>query len=128
MSALLDGECSDKELDHVLAEFERDPALREQFSRQILAREAREGTRLRATNFDFPAKVLAALQDERPGAVVVPLKSRVRQLPWKAATGLAAAAAVGAMAVLAIKPDFPAPTSAPAMVTAVAPGPAVAMP
>lgn len=105
VSKLLDGECSDTELDQVLAEFERDPALREQFSRQILAREAREGTRIRATHLDFSSKVLAALHDvpDEP-AVVVPFGQRVRRLPWRAASSLAAAAALGAVAVLVARP------------------------
>ena len=106
VSKLLDGESSDTELEQLLAEFENDPALREQFSRQILAREAREGTRIRAANLDFSAKVLAALHDETPAepAVVVPFGTGVRRLPWRAATSLAAAAALGAVAVLVIRP------------------------
>lgn len=115
VSVLLDGECSDKELDQVLAEFERDPAMREQFSRQILAREARHGTRVRAANLDFSAKVLAALHDEPSAqpAVVVPFRSRVRRLPWQTAVSLAAAAALGAVAVLVVRPVTP---EAPAIV------------
>jgi negative regulator of sigma E activity len=112
ISALLDGECSPAELERLLDQMERDPALREQFSRQCLARESRMGTRVRAARLDFSSKVLAALQDEQPGAVVMPFVPRVRQIPWKAATGLAAAAAVGAMAVLALKPEAPLGSSA----------------
>jgi negative regulator of sigma E activity len=120
VSTLLDGECSDQELEQVLAEFERDPALREQFSRQILAREAREGTRIRAANLDFSAKVLAALHDEPSAepAVVVPFGSRVRRLPWRAAISLAAAAALGAVAVLVVRPtalDAPVATQSAAI-------------
>jgi negative regulator of sigma E activity len=106
VSTLLDGECSDQELEQILAEFERDPGLREQFSRQVLAREAREGTRFRAANLDFSAKILAALHDEPSAepAVIVPFGSRVRRLPWRAAVSLAAAAALGAVAVLVVRP------------------------
>ena len=77
VSALLDGECSATELDQVLAELERDPALRRQFGRQCLARDARLGTRIRSADLDFSARVLAALQDEPP--VVVPFAARVRR-------------------------------------------------
>ena len=105
MSSLLDGECSEAELDQVLAEMERDPALREQFSRQTLVREARLGTRVRAADYAFSSRVLAALQNEPAvPAVVVPF-SRVRRLPWRAAASLAAAAAVGAVAVLVVAPE-----------------------
>lgn len=109
VSALLDGEIGDQELEQILAEFERDRALREQFSRQILAREAREGTRVRAANLDFSAKVLAALHDEPSAepAVVVPFRNRVRRLPWQTAMSLAAAAALGAVAVLVVRPVTP---------------------
>lgn len=103
LSALLDGECSAAELDQLLAEMERDPALREQFSRQCLAREARQGTRIRVPDLGFSSRVLAALQDEP--AVVVPFPERVRRLPWRAAVSLAAAAAVGAVAVLVTAPQ-----------------------
>lgn len=108
VSKLLDGECSDQELEQLLAEFESDPAVREQYSRQVLAREAREGTRIRAANLDFSSKVLAALQDEpAEPAVVVPFAGRVRRLPWRAAVSLAAAAALGAVAVIVVRPMGP---------------------
>jgi negative regulator of sigma E activity len=103
LSALLDGQCSDSELDQILAEMERNPALRQQFSRLCLAHESRMGTRVRAADPQFADRVLAALQEEP--AVVVPMGDRVRRLPWRAATSLAAAAAVGAIAVLVVRPE-----------------------
>jgi negative regulator of sigma E activity len=108
VSTMLDGECSDQKLEQLLAEFEGDPAVREQYSRQVLAREAREGTRIRAAHLDFSSKVLAALQDEpAEPTVVVPLRNRVRRLPWRAAASLAAAAALGAVAVIVVRPMGP---------------------
>lgn len=103
LSALLDGECSPSELGRLLNELERDPALRERFSRQCLARDSRMGTRVRSANLDFSSRVIAALHSEDP-PVVVAFRDRVRRLPWRAAASLAAAAAVGAVAVLAIQP------------------------
>ncbi len=105
LSALLDGECSASELDRALAELERDPALREQFSRQCLARDSRMGTRVRSADLAFADRVLAALQDEP--AAIVPFGDRVRRLPWRAAASLAAAAALGAIAVLVVRPEAP---------------------
>ena len=103
LSALLDGECSPSELDQLLAEFDRDPDLRRQFARLCLAREARMGTRVRQPDLQFADRVLAALPgDETP--VVVPFGDRVRRMPWRMATSLAAAAALGAVTVLAIRP------------------------
>ena len=103
LSALLDGECTPSELDRLLSELEGDPALREHFSRQCLARESRTGTRIRSANLDFSSRVLAALHSEDP-PVVVAIGDRVRRLPWRKAASLAAAAAVGAVAVLAVQP------------------------
>jgi len=103
LSALLDGECSPSELDQLLSEFDRDPDLRRQFARLCLAREARMGTRVRKPDLEFADRVLAALHsDETP--VVVAFGDRVRRMPWRAAVSLAAAAALGAVAVLAIRP------------------------
>ena len=108
LSALLDGECSPAELDRVLAELERDPDLREHFSRQCLARDSRMGTRIRKAQLDFPSRVLAALHSEQDaGSVVMPFGNGVRRLPWRAAVSLAAAATVGAAAVLALRPGTP---------------------
>lgn len=103
ISALLDGELSPSETDRLLAEFDRDPELRRHFSRQVLAREARQGTRVRKPDLDFADRVLAGLdRDESP--VVVPFGDRVRRLPWRMAVSLAAAAGLGALSVLAVRP------------------------
>lgn len=119
LSALLDGECSEAELERVLAELERNPELREHFSRQCLARESRMGTRVRSSDPGFSSRVLAALHDEP--AVLVPFAGRVRRVPWRTAASLAAAAALGAIAVLVVQPQAPyGPT--PAAPVAMAPG------
>jgi negative regulator of sigma E activity len=130
ISALLDGECSPRELERLLDEMERNPALGEQFSRQCLARDARMGTKVRSAELNFSSRVLAALHEEQPGAVVVPFVARIRQVPWKAATGLAAAATIGAMAVLALKPESPAgaPAGLPVATTSPMPSAALAVP
>lgn len=116
VSALMDGECSPSELERLLSELERDPALREQFSRQCLVRESRQGTRVRSAQLDFSSSVLAALDREGvEPAVVVSMGNRVRRLPWRAAASLAAAAAVGAVAVMAIRPAGPDPAASAAV-------------
>ena len=124
LSALLDGELSPSEMDRLLADFDRNPELRREFSRLCLAREARMGTRVRQADLDFSARVLAALQEEPQ--VVVALGDRVRRLPWRMATSLAAAAAVGAISVLALRPGPPADPvlGTPAPVVAAIPMPA----
>jgi len=103
LSALLDGECSPSELDALLAQFDRDPGLRKQFARLCLAREARMGTRVRQPDLGFADRVMASLPGDEP-AVVVAIGDRVRRIPWRMATSLAAAAVLGAVTVLAIRP------------------------
>ncbi len=122
LSALLDGECSASELDRLLAELERDPELREHFSRQCLARDSRLGTRIRSAELDFASRVLAALHAQPEASVVVPFGDRVRRLPWRAVASLAAAAAVGAVAVLAVQPG---PSAVPATQSAAVSPPTV---
>ena len=103
LSALLDGECSPSELDRLLADFDRNPELRREFARMCVAREARMGTRVRKPDLDFADRVLAALHTEQP-PVVVALGDRIRRMPWRMAASLAAAAAIGAVSVLAVRP------------------------
>ncbi|HUS23376.1 MAG TPA: sigma-E factor negative regulatory protein [Candidatus Binatia bacterium] len=117
LSALLDGECSAEELDRVLAEIERQPALKQRYSRLCLARESRAGTRVRKPDFDFADRVMASLEG-RPSGKVLAFPTRWtsrRAQAWRPATGFAAAAAVAAIAVFAVRPDtatLPAPAAA----------------
>lgn len=103
LSALLDGECSASELDHILDQWQRDPALRSHYSRLCMARDSAQGVRVRP-GLDLAASVMAALDAEPSGAAVLPFRSRWT-LPWKPLAGLAAAAALGGIAVLAIPPN-----------------------
>jgi negative regulator of sigma E activity len=112
LSALLDGECSPSELDAALAALERDPALRERFSRLVLAQEAGRGLRIRAANLDFAGRVAAGLKPEAAPGNVVPLWRRPG-LAARTFVGLAAAASVAAVAVLALKPGRQAPATGP---------------
>jgi len=123
LSALLDGECSPSELDHLLGQMDRDPALRERFGRMALSQELRRGARVSRVPADFADRVMAALP-ARPDATLVRLPAR---WSWQPLAGLAAAAAVGAVAVLVIKPDPGAGPADPAIATpAVAEAPAPA--
>ena len=105
LSALLDGECSPDEMDALLDEMERSPDLKQAWSRQCLAREAREGTVVGKGQTCICAGVMAAL-DDLPDEVnprVVELAAR-RKSPnifgWNPLTGLAAAASVAAVALV----------------------------
>lgn len=109
LSALLDGESSPEEIDRLLDAVERSPELGEAFSRMCLAREATAGTRIVKQQPCICAAVMAGL-DDSPDAVdskVVQLPTRRGsiQLKWKPLAGLAAAASLGALAVLVALPQ-----------------------
>lgn len=122
LSALLDGECSGAELDCLLDELDRSPDLARQWSRLCLAREAAEGTQVRQEQPCICADVMSRLDAAPAGKVVelAPRRAARRSLLatyWKPAVGLAAAASMGAAAVLLVQPDaqnelapYPAPS------------------
>lgn len=106
LSALLDGECSPAELDRLLDSMERDPTLKARYSRMCLARDSLRGGRAKAVQAAFPGRVLAALGQEA-ASTVVPFRVHRRVTPdqgrgrlWLPLAGLAAAAALAAVAVV----------------------------
>lgn len=113
LSALLDGECSGAELDRLLDELERSPELGQQFSRLCMTREARAGTRIARQQPCICADVMGQLDaaPASPDAKVVDLavhrasrRGRIASF-WKPAVGFAAAAGVGAAAVMFVQPQ-----------------------
>jgi anti-sigma factor RsiW len=101
LSALLDGECSPQERDQLLTQIEQDPALRQRYARMVKARQVRRSALARPVTVpdDFADQVMAALPG-RPDPEQAPADE---PLSWQPAAGLAAAAAVGAVAVLALQ-------------------------
>lgn len=116
LSALLDGECTPAELDRLLDEMDRDPTLKARYSRMILARDARQNTRVRSAEIDFSAAVMAALDTEpehKDSSKVLTFQRRSPNF-WRPLAGLALAAGMGAVAVLAIRPQTaPLPAALP---------------
>lgn len=123
MSALLDGECSDAELDRLLDEVSRSAEAGQRWSRLCAARESGTGTRILESQRCICSGVMAAL-DAAPAAAdakVVDLAARrasvmpgraagkLWQPVWKPLVGFAAAASVGAAAVLMVQPQSDAP-------------------
>lgn len=111
LSALLDGECTGTELDRLLDELDRSPELGQQWTRLCLARESRTGIRISRQQACICADVMARL-DPAPAAAskVVDLavhkagrRGRLASF-WKPAAGFAAAASVGAAAVMWVQP------------------------
>ncbi len=131
LSALLDGECHGAELDQLLDEMDRDPELALEWSRMCKARDARTGVVLGGVKACVCADVMAAL-DEEPvyGSDKVvdfarPVTSRTGRVSrfWKPVAGFAAAASMGAAAVLLVQPQAAEQEgqSAVAQITAVQP-------
>lgn len=117
LSALLDGECTGSELDRLLDELERSPELGEQWSRLCMAREARAGTRIGSEQPCICADVMSRLEAAPAGAdakvvdlavhratVSAARRPRVASM-WKPVVGFAAAASVGAAAVMFLQPQ-----------------------
>ncbi len=108
LSALFDGECSPEEMDRLLDEMEREPEMKAAWSRMCVAREAREGTRVKRDQPCICADVMSRL-DAAPapmGANVVDLAARRptpiptrRSFDWRALSGWAVAASVALVAV-----------------------------
>lgn len=115
LSAFFDGECTPEELDHLLDAMERDPALKDRYSRMCLARDSLKGGRAQSAHLDFSSQVLAALDREAVSSVVpfqrkrLPGLDQIRGRLWHPLAGLAAAAALAAVAVLVIRPQLFAP-------------------
>lgn len=116
LSALIDGQCTGPELDRLLDEMDRAPELARQWSRMVLAREARSGTQVGRRQPCICAGVMDRLDAEPEHPKVVDLALRraattPRLAParlmnfWKPAVGFAAAASMGAAAVLLVQPQ-----------------------
>lgn len=91
LSALLDGECSPAEVEVLLAEIDRSPALKARWSRLCATRDALAGVAIRRKPVDLVAGVMSAL-DAEPDAVVHPnvVAMRARPVPIPAPVPAAA--------------------------------------
>ena len=97
LSAALDGECSAQELDQLLNELERNPELKEQWSRLSLARDALNGAQL-SLKTSICAEVMKAIGDDAPSAKVAAFVPRRAASIWRPVIGLATAAGVASVA------------------------------
>lgn len=121
LSACLDNELAEAELDLLLKRLGRDPQLGEPLGRYAVIREALRDDRPARASDDFAARVSAAIAAEQ----VVPRRvGRVAagNMKWlRPAAGMAIAAGVAAIAVITVQPRIQAPEQ-------VADTPAVATP
>ena len=84
LSALMDGECTPAEVEALLAEIDRSPALKARWSRMCLTRDALAGTAVRRPPVDLAASVMAALDADAGDALhpnVVPLRPAAAAAP-----------------------------------------------
>jgi negative regulator of sigma E activity len=128
LSALLDGELMDAELEQLLSELETSDALRARWQRMCVAQAARKGVQV-TPKVDISAGVMAAIAGAPAPArdtrvVPLPLQrssapARMPRREWLPAMGLAAAASlVAAVAVTSLRTHAPGATSAIALAPA----------
>lgn len=121
LSALMDGELSRDERAFLLRRIEHDQALKATWSRYHLMREVLSH-RQAAAPFDLADRVMTEIKREREPVA----QARVRSGGWRPVVGMALAASVALVAILAVRPTQ-MPSTAPALATD-APAPRVALP
>lgn len=113
LSALLDGECHGSELDALLDEMDRNPQLALEWSRMCKARDLRLGSVVSADWGCICTEVMSKLDDQpsfNSDKVVgiagkrTAVADRIKRF-WKPVAGFAAAASMGAAAVLLVQPQ-----------------------
>lgn len=121
LSAFVDGELNQQELDELLALMSSDDDARADYLRYQFSSDVIRGYTSRSQPVDLTASINAALEAE-PAYQAQPEtpKSRVLRLPdwfWKQTAGLAAAASIGALAVVGTM-NQPQPTMTPELAQA----------
>lgn len=107
LSAFVDGELNKQEIDELLALMETDRDAKTEFMRYQLSSDVIHGYKSYSTPVDLTQRISAALTDEKAHSVEstdMP-KAKVFALPnwfWKQTAGLAAAASIGALAVVGV--------------------------
>jgi sigma-E factor negative regulatory protein RseA len=107
LSAFVDGELNSQELDELLALMSTNDNARADYQRYQLSSDVLRGYTNRSQPVDFSASISAALADEPVHQLTAKSgkKASVLTLPdwfWKQTAGLAAAASIGALAVIGV--------------------------
>ncbi len=102
VSAFLDGELPDSEVELLLRRLTRDPELRQCFGRYALIGEAMRGQGVPTLSAGFAARVERAI-DGHPAAGESPAARGRAGVGWKPFLSVAAAAGVAAVAVMALQ-------------------------
>jgi negative regulator of sigma E activity len=122
LSAFLDGELREAELDLLLKQVQRERHLQDSVGRYALAGEALRASTFPVPSAGFAARISQAIAAEAPDSKPLPA-TRTRVAPrWlRPAGGAAIAAGVAVLAVMALQPQ--APETAPIPVASVNPTP-----
>lgn len=107
LSAFVDGELNEKELDQLLALMDSDDNARADYLRYQFSSDVIRGYTNSSRPVDLSSRISTALKDEpvHQQAESGKQKARVLTLPdwfWKQTAGLAAAASIGALAVVGV--------------------------
>lgn len=106
LSAFVDGELNADEVDQLLALLSENEEAKTDFLRYQFASDVLHGYTSSSQPFDLSTRISAALADEAPlNSLTKTPKAKVFRLPdwfWKQTAGLAAAASIGALAVLGV--------------------------
>lgn len=107
LSAFVDGELNEKELDQLLALMDSDDNARADYLRYQFSSDVIRGYTNRSRPVDLTSRISTALKEEPAHQQAEPgkQKNRVLTLPnwfWKQTAGLAAAASIGALAVVGV--------------------------
>jgi sigma-E factor negative regulatory protein RseA len=110
LSAFLDGELSEGELDLLLKQVQRDPELQHSLGRYAMAGEALRASTFPVPSAGFAAKISQAIAAEAgdPKSLALPAGRALAAPRWlRPAGGAAIAAGVAVLAVMALQPQSP---------------------
>lgn len=120
LSAFVDGELNEQELDELLALMKSDDSAKQDYMRYQFSSDLLHGYVTEHKQIDLTDRIQQALSDDEPGVNVQPTEitqtAKVFALPdwfWKQTAGLAAAASIGALAVVGLmsQPQTVMPTT-----------------
>jgi len=104
LSACLDGELPESELDLLLKRFERDSELRETLGRYSLITQALQAKQPAAASAQFASRVMTAIEGEAAASPALKKRATANAMRWlRPVAGLAVAAGVATVAILSLQ-------------------------
>jgi sigma-E factor negative regulatory protein RseA len=110
LSACLDGELPEGELDLLLKRFERDSELRETLGRYSLITQALQAKQPVAASAQFASRVMAVVEGEAAAGPAFKKRTTANAMRWlRPVAGLAVAAGVATVAILSVQQPAESP-------------------